>query len=135
MRLLALFLSLLGASAAGAQVTYKSYYEGLPDLDRLRPFATHGTSEAAALRDLLSQARSLPCQSATERSAGVREICGSPGASIRELLGKMAKGLPSGQFSGLWLAELEPGQGDALLAQYDVQEPEGGDRYAAFFAF
>jgi hypothetical protein len=135
MRLAVLLVFALATSAAGAQVTYKRYYEGLPDLEAVRPFAGQESAEAEKLRQLLSEGRSSACEPRAGQTAGAREICGSVAAEIRGLLGEMATGLPSGRFSGLWFAELEPGQGEALLAQYDTRDDQYGDRYAAFFAF
>ncbi len=129
-----LFSVLLNSPTPQAAVTYKSYYEGLPDLDQVRPFASLG-GEDTDLRLLLAKPLSSPCPVRPKPVAAAREICGPHATDIRKLLGSRAKGLPKGKFSGLWLAELERGQGEALLAQYDVSEEEGTDRYAAYFSF
>lgn len=132
-----MFLLFLNASVLLAEVRYKQYYDGLPDLDKLSPFAGHENAQASQLRVLLLKPTLSLCDQHQQAAqiAGVQELCGSLASDIHVLLAKMSKGLPSGRFSRLWLTELEPGQDRTLIAQYDVQHSAPPDRYAAFFVF
>jgi hypothetical protein len=73
----------------------------------------------------------MPCPAA----AGALEMCGEGAQEAYWLLKAMAHGLPPGQFSKLWLADLDRDNVDELIAQYDTAANTSSDRYAAFFVF
>ena len=134
---LAMVLSVLASAHVSAQgPRFKSYYEGLPDLDGRPPFAAPSPEQTAALRDFLLH-HSGSAESCTKAIApvGVRELCDRGADEGRTLLRSMAHGLPPGQFGRLWRTDLD-GDGDVeLLAQYDTTPGEPSDRYSAFFVF
>jgi len=64
---------------------------------------------------------------------GAKEVCGPGAAETRRLVGAMARGLESTQFSRFWLTDLDGDEEAEFLVQYDLGDV--GDRYVAFFAF
>ena len=118
---------------APSGLRFKAYYEGLPDLDSVKPFAGHTEAQAAAMLVLTSQPLREPCPPEAEKIPGAAEICGSRSAELRSLLREMAQDLPDGEFSRFWLTTLQGKR--AVLVQYDSPPGDSFDRYAAFFAF
>jgi hypothetical protein len=114
---------------------FKAYYEDLPDLDQDPPFAGGRSPGTDALRALIARPgegqSKVPCPA----GEGAREICGEDAQEAYRLLGRMTHGLPSGQFSKLWLADLDGDNVDELIAQFDAAPDGSSDRYAAFFVF
>ncbi|HZL69090.1 MAG TPA: hypothetical protein VFC29_17380 [Candidatus Limnocylindrales bacterium] len=124
-----------GESASG--VHFKAYYEGLPDLDKVPPFAAQTTEQANALHLLIEREKGSTASCARQSSPvpGTLEICGQGLASARQMLKAAAHGLPAGRFSRIWLVDLNGDRERELLGQYDVAAKPQEDRYTAFFAF
>lgn len=115
---------------------FKPYYEGLPDLDAHPPFAFLTSAEAETLRSLSRKARGdSGCPKPAVSPKDVRELCGNTQRALSDHLRTLSRGLPPGEFSHTFLADLDLDGADDLLVQYDVEPKGETDRYAAFFAF
>jgi len=127
-------LCVLLAQAPTDAVTFKSYYDALPDLDGEAPFAILSSKYSPTLRSVLVDAHREKDCLPDGSIDGVEELCPGLSERAKEVLRSMAPQLASGTFSHLWVPKSNR-QEVELVVEYDVQAGDVGDRYAAFFVF
>jgi hypothetical protein len=128
---LAHFIFCIILTPYASAVTFKKYYQGLPDFEKLRPFSEGNALLQKELRNAIAKIsisqQICPKDPQGSIPSGMVKVCKSADhANLSSIINKMAPSLKPNNFT-FWIAQTEKERN--LIVGYTVCDPTHNDPY------